>query len=180
MNAPLTEQTTFEKPGLVKRQPAPANRTSGWKISIIAAAFSTGTCWFSLNHGSNNQVTVWLFLLKEAEKISAEDRSWRDHYRFVLDGASYHKSDWISSKIRELQLPVLYIGPYAFDLAPVERVFAYIKCVNLNSTQKNLSARSGVGLTIETVGENIMSRTVPDIKGMYRKALRAAENYMLL
>ena len=50
---------------------------------------------------------------------------------FYLDNATYHKSKYITERLKTFNVPVLYSGPYAFDGAPVEKVFSRMKCQDL-------------------------------------------------
>ena len=50
----------------------------------------------------------------------------------MLDNAPYHRSKINLERYKDFLLPVMFLGPYHFKLAPVEMIFAYIKDRNLN------------------------------------------------
>jgi len=50
----------------------------------------------------------------------------------MLDNANYHRGVATQRVMRHLHVPVLYLGPYHFRLAPVEMLFSYIKGRDLN------------------------------------------------
>mgnify|MGYP000046199486 CR=1 FL=1 len=50
----------------------------------------------------------------------------------LLDNAPYHKGCIFSESVKKMNLPLAFLGPYQFKMAPVELVFAYIKKFDLN------------------------------------------------
>ncbi len=50
----------------------------------------------------------------------------------MLDNARYHRSHFILEKFQEFKLPILFLGPYHFSMAPVEFMFSFIKNRDLN------------------------------------------------
>ena len=50
----------------------------------------------------------------------------------MVDNAAYHKSKLMQSLYAKINLPVMFLGPYHFKMAPVEMFFAYIKNRDLN------------------------------------------------
>ena len=59
----------------------------------------------------------------------------------LLDNATYHKSSLILGKFEQLGIPILFLGPYSFDLAPVERFFSFIKSRNLGNNDWNMNVK---------------------------------------
>ena len=91
---------------------------------VIAAAFSSGPLVLSVHQGKNNSLTFWFFLVQLLNQLQDSHPDWRDHYVIYIDNATFHRSTYVTSKLEEYQVPVLYSGPYSYDGAPVERVFA--------------------------------------------------------
>jgi len=50
----------------------------------------------------------------------------------MMDNAPYHRSVLVREHMKSLRLPVLFLGPYHFRMAPVEMVFNFIKNHDLN------------------------------------------------
>ena len=50
----------------------------------------------------------------------------------MTDNAGYHRSNYMRSKFQELKIPLLYLGPYHFKMAPIELFFAFMKSHDLN------------------------------------------------
>ena len=61
-----------------------------------------------------------------------EDPEWRANTVLLLDNAPYHKGLKLNKKLKELNIPLTYLGPYQFKMAPVEICFGFIKKFNLN------------------------------------------------
>jgi transposase len=100
--------------------------------NIIAAISSNGEFYFTLNSGRNNSLTLLHFFVRLVRHFNLFRPRWRENTVFMLDNASYHKSEDIKKKFLELKLSVIYLGPYQFDMAPIENFFSYIKQRDLN------------------------------------------------
>jgi hypothetical protein len=50
----------------------------------------------------------------------------------MVDNAAYHKSKLMQSLYSKINLPVMFLGPYHYKMAPVEMFFAFIKNRDLN------------------------------------------------
>jgi transposase len=50
----------------------------------------------------------------------------------MLDNAAYHKSKLIYEFYTRANLPIMFLGPYHYKMAPVEIFFAFIKNRDLN------------------------------------------------
>ena len=102
------------------------------EVSIIAAVSTQMPPCFTLNKGSNNSLTVKLFLTKLVQKLESADPDWRLTTILLLDNGKYHKSKKMKELYLKHHLPVMFLGPYHFEMASVEKFFSYIKSKNLN------------------------------------------------
>ena len=93
---------------------------------------STGEVWYTANRGITNSDTFCLFVVKLVEHLDSLEREWRKRTVLMLDNANYHRSDNTQRVMKQLHVPVLYLGPYHFRMAPVEMLFNYIKGRDLN------------------------------------------------
>ena len=91
-----------------------------------------------MNCGITNSETFCLFLVKLVEHLDGQDIRWRERSVIMLDNANYHRSVPAWRVMDELRLPVLYLGPYHFRLAPVEMLFNYVKNHDLNPLHSSL------------------------------------------
>ncbi len=82
-----------------------------------------------------------MFLVKLCEALDEEDRSWRLKSVVMIDNAGYHKSAKVKEKIKELKIPLMFLGPYHFRLAPIEIFFSTIKRNDLNPWNSKLTSK---------------------------------------
>ena len=50
----------------------------------------------------------------------------------VLNNPHYHRSRVMTAWCRELKLPLMFLGPYQYSMAPVELLFSFMKNRDLN------------------------------------------------
>lgn len=102
------------------------------KVSIIGSVSNKGDFYYTINLGTNNSERFWYYLLKLCNRLNLQDRNWRLKTVIVLDNAPYHRSRWMMENYTRLKLPIMFLGPYQFSMAPMELVFSYIKQHDLN------------------------------------------------
>ena len=112
-------------------------------MNIIAAATSAGEVYYTVNNGNNNRYTIWNFVLTLCLLLQSKDPEWRLHYVFQLDNVSFHRSNYFLDKVRCFGVPIFFSGPYSYDGAAVEKVFAQIKAQDLNPLQRSFNSRQG-------------------------------------
>ena len=79
----------------------------------------------------------------------------------------------------QFQIPIFYSGPYSFDAAPCEKLFAIIKRNDLNPLKRNFKNRNGCHTYIQWLAEVICQLHFGDVTSLFRKALEANEKYLL-
>ena len=75
------------------------------------------------------------------EELEKEDGMWREKTILLLDNATYHRSQFLFQKYGALKIPIMFLGPYQFQLAPVEKFFSFIKGKDLNKEGYLVSSR---------------------------------------
>ena len=50
----------------------------------------------------------------------------------MWDNAGYHEAGEVLNLLKDQNVPVLFLGPYSYDMAPAEMVFAALKVQHLN------------------------------------------------
>jgi hypothetical protein len=111
------------------------------QLNIIAGISSVGELFFTVNRGKNNANTFELFIIKLVEHLNSKNRKWRDNTVIMLDNAPYHRSHYVRSKLTLLKVPLMYLGPYHFKLAPIEVFFSYMKSHNLNPLSSRITSK---------------------------------------
>ena len=103
-----------------------------FSLNIIAAITSDGRVFFTVNRGRTRSTTFCLFLSKMISQLDLQDPNWRMTTIFMIDNAPYHRSKETSEFIAKARVPIMFLGPYQFPMAPVEKFFAFIKNRDLN------------------------------------------------
>ena len=140
---------------------------------MIAAAFSSGPLLFSAHQGRNNSQTFWYFLLQLAHLLQKTGEGWKERYLLVLDNVSFHRSRYLMEKLQKFQLPVHFLGPYSFQAAPVEQVFAFMKQEDLGPTL--LNRRLAKEELLQEVALQIQKKEYPPMQSLFRHCLKALE-----
>jgi len=59
---------------------------------MIGAVSSKGEFYYTINNGSTNSDTFFLFLLKVMVELESKDINWRETTILMFDNAAYHRS----------------------------------------------------------------------------------------
>ena len=111
------------------------------RVSLIGAISSTGNFYFTCNQGMNNAVAIYHFLLKLVLLLDQRDSTWRQHTIILMDNSTTHRSRLLLRRLERLKVPIFFLGPYHFNLAPAEKFFAYAKNFDLNPEGINFTAQ---------------------------------------
>ncbi len=93
---------------------------------------SRGRVFFTINQGKTTSLTFLLFLSKLCQRLDSLERHWRKDTLFLLDNASFHKSEKAVAGYKGMGLPIMFLGPYSFNMAAVEKLFSFVKNRDLN------------------------------------------------
>ena len=66
------------------------------------------------------------------EQLDNDNHDWRKTTTILLDNASIHRSRAAKSHFEALGLPLMYLAPYSFKMAAVEKLFSFVKNRDLN------------------------------------------------
>ena len=110
-------------------------------VNLIAAVSNRGKFYFQVCQGNNNSETFWFFLMRLCLHLQREDPIYRKKTWIMLDNARFHRSKFMMEKYTDYGIPILFLGPYHFNMAPVEMMFAYIKNRDLNKLQTRANSR---------------------------------------
>ena len=102
------------------------------RVTLIGAIDSKGASYLSIATGNTDSDVFVTYLYHLAATLDRESGEWRKNTVFLLDNATYHRSDQTRKAIRQLGLRVIYSGPYSFESAPIETWFAHLKTGDLN------------------------------------------------
>ena len=107
----------------------------GQRLSLIAAMDTLGQVYFAVSQSTVDSEVFKAFMLRLAAILDCEDPDWRNNSIFVVDNASYHRSDDSLEAFRVLNIPVMAAGPYGYDASPCEKLFAHLKVGDLNPAE---------------------------------------------
>ena len=102
------------------------------RVSVIAAIDTDGGAYFALTQVNTDSDVFLLFLRKLFDKLTSEDRSWKENTVILIDGASYHHSDSVRGYIHKAKVKAVLTAPYSYDGTPIEMFFHLLKKTNLN------------------------------------------------
>jgi len=77
-------------------------------------------------------MTMGLFFKELAALLDQKRPRWRDNHIILIDNAPYHSSQQTLQYLEELKIPLMFLAPYSYDVAPCELVFAKFKQANIN------------------------------------------------
>ena len=101
-------------------------------LSLILAVDTLGHCYASITQSTTNSRMFKMYLTHLAKSLDKDRPGWREDTILLLDGATYHTCDETLVHMKQLQLPVMFLGPASYNVAPCELMFAHLKAVHLN------------------------------------------------
>jgi hypothetical protein len=107
-------------------------------INVIGALSSSGEFLFTVNCGNTNSNTFGLFIMKLVSHLDHQDAGWRLRTVLMMDNAIFHRAKATLPLYEQLQVPVLFLGPYHFRMAPVEMAFNHIKSHELKTQLRSI------------------------------------------
>ena len=75
---------------------------------------------------------VCLFVKMLVLKLDQYNQNWKEKTVLQFDGASYHRSGETRNFLANLGIKTIVSGPYGYNIAPIEMLFAALKSTNLN------------------------------------------------
>ncbi len=67
-------------------------------------------------------MTFFLFILGLIELLDNDNHDWRKKTTLLLDNASIHRSRAAKTHFEALGLPLMYLAPYSYKIAAVEKL----------------------------------------------------------
>ena len=101
------------------------------RITLVTALDSEGKLYASLLQSNSNGDTMELFLTELIKTLDNEDANWRKNTVILWDNAGYHEATQVLLLLEHQRVPVIYLGPYSYNMAPAEMVFAALKVQKL-------------------------------------------------
>ena len=102
------------------------------RLALIASLDTEGQVFFTLTQSTTDSDVLMVFFRYLIKYLDTENPDWRSNTIFLLDGARYHTSEDMREYLRKMNVKVIFSGPYSYDAAPIERLFAALKNGELN------------------------------------------------
>ena len=102
------------------------------RVSLIVALDSHGEIYWALNQTNTDKEVMCLFLRGLVTRLNQESRHWRKNTVIFFDGAPYHDAKETLAEAQALDIPLAIMGPYSYDTAPCELLFAAFKDRDIN------------------------------------------------
>ena len=80
-----------------------------------------------------------MFFRRLVHTLDEEDKYWRNRTVVIMDGAPYHTSNATLQILKDLYIPIMFLGPHSYDAAPCELFFAWFKRADVNPRKIALS-----------------------------------------
>jgi transposase len=71
-------------------------------------------------------------MLNLIQELDSLDSDWRKTTTIMLDNASIHRAKATKAYFEAFGLPIMFLAPYSFKMAAVEKLFSFIKNRDLN------------------------------------------------
>ena len=97
------------------------------RISMFAAIDTDGNLYYSVSQANNNSQTMSIFMQELCAILDNHRKGWRKNTLVIIDNAPYHISKEAMQMFEQLKVPLMFLAPYSFDVAPCELLFAHFK-----------------------------------------------------
>ena len=82
-----------------------------------------------------------LYFKQLVRTLDNEDKNWWNYTIIMHDGAPYAQSGALMNVLKSLQIPYMILGPYSYNVAPIELLFGAIKTGFNNPDQLSTGKR---------------------------------------
>jgi len=138
-----------------------------------------GGVFISLLQANSDDDIMEIYLMELVKMLDSEDEHWRQDTVLIWDGASYHTSLRTQSLLEKLKVPMMQLGPYSYDIAPAELLFARLKTSDLHPGEIAVGKKNFANV-VNIVVESISKIPKAIVLMMWHHVLLEAFNFLLL
>ena len=102
------------------------------RISMIAGLDTQGEIFLSLLQANSNSKNMVLFFSELIRILDEQRPGFRKDHIFLIDNASYHRSNELMKFFKDQKLQIMFSGSYSYDACPAELFFAAFKSADIN------------------------------------------------
>ncbi len=99
---------------------------------MILGFDTLGNMYASFTQVNTDSKIMAIYLRQLVKKLDKDRPRWREDTCITMDNAPYHVSVETMAILKELRVPVMFLGPHSYNVAPVELLFAAIKSTHMN------------------------------------------------
>ena len=99
---------------------------------MIVGVDSLGNSYVTLTQCNSNSGVMQIYFMALVKKLDKVRPGWRENTIILLDGASYHNSRPTIQVFERLRIPVMFLAPHSYNVAPCELYFAWFKAEDIN------------------------------------------------
>ena len=103
---------------------------------MICAISSEGEIFAALTSRNTDSELICLFTKRVISWLCKNRLGWKQNTVFLYDGAGYHCSQRTRQFLCAQKIQVQILGPYGYQIAPIEMLFAMLKDRDLNPEDK--------------------------------------------
>jgi hypothetical protein len=108
---------------------------------MIVGIDTLGNVYCSLTQSNSNASVMAVFFTELVKKLDRQRANWRNDTIILLDNAPYHTAETTMKLLERLRIPVMFLGPHSYNIAPCEIFFAKFKSVNINPGRMPMGRR---------------------------------------
>ena len=146
-------------------------------VSMLVAIDNMGNQYVSLTQANSNSAIMSIYLRELAKTLDKHRDGWREDTVIFWDGASYHKSSQTTKLLRDLDLPIMLLGPHSYNAAPCELYFARFKAADINP-RKVAAGKRHFQNVVKLVVERARQITPAQIVLFWHHTLRYTYEYL--
>ena len=111
------------------------------RISMITGVDTLGNSYVTLTQANSNSSIMQIYFMALVKKLDKIRPNWREKTVVLLDGASYHNSKPTIQIFEQFKIPVMFLAPHSYNVAPCELYFAWFKKADINPRKLKQSKR---------------------------------------
>ena len=122
----------YRKWGLIGSPNSISKKQVHPRVTMIMAIDTLGNLYSSYTQVNTDSLVISMYLRELVKQLDKDRPKWRDNTVVLLDNAKWHTAGLVLDTMSELRVPVMFLPPHAYKVAPIEMLFAAIKAKDLN------------------------------------------------
>ena len=99
---------------------------------MIIGFDTLGNIYASFTQANTDSKIMAIYIRQLVKKLDKDRPKWRLDTCITFDNATYHVSTETMAILKALNVPLMFLGPHSYNVAPQELLFAAIKSTHMN------------------------------------------------